>query len=145
MATAKGQAYAPSDSRTTSSCRLFAGSAHRIATTRTPEGSRRSLSSARTRLRGRLGLLATQGGTAKVDPSPGIYFDTLISALKADELGLGVALARSSPAEQMRANGQLIAPLLPHLPIQEAFWLVYSPPLLSSRPDNRGYGQPGPA
>ena len=73
------------------------------------------------------GYWLRKAGAAKVDSSRGIYFDTLISALKAAELGQGVALARSSLVEQMLANGQLIAPLLPHLPTQEAFWLVYSP------------------
>ena len=56
-----------------------------------------------------------------------MHFDTLISALKAAELGQGVALARSSLVEQMLESGQLIAPLKPHLPTVEAFWLVYSP------------------
>lgn len=73
------------------------------------------------------GYWLRKAGAAKVDSSRGMHFDTLISALRAAELGQGVALARSSLVEQMLANGQLIAPLKPHLPTQEAFWLVYSP------------------
>jgi LysR family glycine cleavage system transcriptional activator len=73
------------------------------------------------------GYWLRKAGAAKVDSSSGMHFDTLISALKAAELGQGVALARSSLVEQMLESGQLIAPLKPHLPTEEAFWLVYSP------------------
>ncbi|MDE1182587.1 transcriptional regulator GcvA [Paraburkholderia sp.] len=73
------------------------------------------------------GYWLKKAGAPKVDSSKGMQFDTLISALKAAELGQGVALARSSLVEHMLEGGQLIAPLLPHLPTQEAFHLVYEP------------------
>lgn len=71
------------------------------------------------------GYWLKKAGAVKVDSSKGMQFDTLISALKAAELGQGVALARSSLVEQMLQSKQLIAPLEPHLPTQEAFHLVY--------------------
>lgn len=73
------------------------------------------------------GYWLRKAGATKVDSSKGMQFDTLISALKAAELEQGVALARSSLVEQMLTSGQLIAPLKPHIPTQEAFYLVYSP------------------
>ena len=85
------------------------------------------------RLRARLAfsksasVYAQGAGASKVDSSKGMQFDTLISALKAAELGQGVALARSSLVEHMLISGQLIAPLKRRLPTSEAFYLVYSP------------------
>ena len=73
------------------------------------------------------GYWLKKAGAPKVDSSRGMQFDTLISALKAAELGQGVALARSSLVEHMLVSGQLIAPLKPRLPTNEAFYLVYSP------------------
>ncbi|MCP3705658.1 LysR substrate-binding domain-containing protein [Paraburkholderia sp. CNPSo 3274] len=73
------------------------------------------------------GYWLKKAGATKVDSSKGMQFDTLISALKAAELGQGVALARSSLVERMLASGHLIAPLKRYLPTQEAFYLTYSP------------------
>lgn len=73
------------------------------------------------------GYWLKKAGAARVDSSKGMQFDTLISALKAAELGQGVALARSSLVESMLESGQLIAPLKSRHQTSEAFFLVYSP------------------
>lgn len=59
-----------------------------------------------------------------VDPSKGMQLDTMLAALRLAELGMGVALARSSMVEEMLADGRLVAPLAERVAAGESFYLV---------------------
>ncbi|BFM50695.1 LysR substrate-binding domain-containing protein [Marinomonas sp. THO17] len=63
-------------------------------------------------------------GEKKVDFSKGMQFDTLVSTLRMAELGQGVALARSSMAEGLIAEGRLVAPFATKVEASESFYLV---------------------
>lgn len=60
----------------------------------------------------------------QVDPSRGMQLDTLLASLRLAELGVGVALARSSMVEDMLADGRLIEPFDIRIPASESFYLV---------------------
>ncbi|MCY0965481.1 LysR substrate-binding domain-containing protein [Parathalassolituus penaei] len=60
----------------------------------------------------------------QIDPAHGIQLDNVASALKMAELGAGIALARTSMAEDALKNGRLIAPLEHQIPASESFYLV---------------------
>jgi LysR family glycine cleavage system transcriptional activator len=59
-----------------------------------------------------------------VDPSRGMQMDTLLASLRLAELGIGVALARSSMVEDMLADGRLVEPFALRIPASESFYLV---------------------
>lgn len=59
-----------------------------------------------------------------VDSSKGMQLDTMLASLRMAELGMGVALARSSMVEDMLADGRLVAPLTHHIEAGESFYLV---------------------
>lgn len=63
-------------------------------------------------------------GADQVDSSSGLQFDTLVSTLRMAELGLGVALARSSLVEDLLQEGRLVAPFTPRIEASESFYLV---------------------
>jgi LysR family glycine cleavage system transcriptional activator len=69
--------------------------------------------------------MTTGDEPSKIDPNQGMQFDTLISAFSASINGMGVALARTSLAEGLLAEGKLIAPLAETIDTEEAFYLVY--------------------
>lgn len=60
----------------------------------------------------------------EVDPSRGMQLDTLLASLRLAELGVGVALARSSMVEDMLADGRLVEPFELRIPASESFYLV---------------------
>ncbi|BDX01261.1 MAG: LysR substrate-binding domain-containing protein [Marinomonas sp.] len=60
----------------------------------------------------------------EVDPSRGMQLDTLLASLRLAELGVGVALARSSMVEDMLADGRLVEPFDLRIPASESFYLV---------------------
>ncbi|CUB04491.1 transcriptional regulator GcvA [Marinomonas fungiae] len=70
------------------------------------------------------GYWLNKTGVQHIDPSQGIHFDTLISALEMAKAGEGVALGRSSLIKDMIATGQLVAPFEHKVPTNEAFYLV---------------------
>ncbi len=59
-----------------------------------------------------------------VDPSRGMQLDTLLASLRLAELGVGVALARSSMVEDMLADGRLVELFDQRIPASESFYLV---------------------
>lgn len=59
-----------------------------------------------------------------VEPSRGMQLDTLLASLRLAELGVGVALARSSMVEDALAEGRLVEPLSERLCASESFYLV---------------------
>lgn len=63
-------------------------------------------------------------GADDVDYSRGLQFDTLVSTIRMAELGLGVALARSSVVEDLLKNGHLVAPFNHRIEASESFYLV---------------------
>lgn len=63
-------------------------------------------------------------GADQVDSSSGLQFDTLVSTLRMAELGLGVALARSSLVEDLLQEGRLVAPFAQRIEASESFFLV---------------------
>ncbi|KMT53821.1 LysR substrate-binding domain-containing protein [Pseudomonas fildesensis] len=63
-------------------------------------------------------------GADDVDFSRGLQFDTLVSTIRMAELGLGVALARSSVVEDLLKNGHLVAPFNHRIEASESFYLV---------------------
>ncbi|MFC3285957.1 transcriptional regulator GcvA [Litchfieldella rifensis] len=67
----------------------------------------------------------SQTGFAHLETSPGMQFDTLISALEMAALGHGIALGRTSLVSDMLASGRLIAPFSHRVETQEAFFLTY--------------------
>ncbi|ADZ93171.1 LysR substrate-binding domain-containing protein [Marinomonas mediterranea] len=64
-------------------------------------------------------------GEQTVDPAKGMQVDTLLAALRMAELGLGVALARSSMAEDLIAEGKLVELFDKRLNASESFYLVH--------------------
>ncbi|SBT18455.1 Glycine cleavage system transcriptional activator [Marinomonas gallaica] len=60
----------------------------------------------------------------RVDPSRGMQLDTLLASLRMAELGMGIALARSSMVEDMLSDGRLVAPLTEQVEASESFYLV---------------------
>ncbi|GGO81958.1 transcriptional regulator [Marinobacterium nitratireducens] len=66
-----------------------------------------------------------QTGFAHLETSPGIRFDTLISALEMATQGHGIALGRTSLVSDMLADGRLVAPFPQQVETQEAFYLTY--------------------
>ncbi len=63
-------------------------------------------------------------GAEGVDYSSGMQFDTLVSTLRMAEAGLGVALARSSLAQDLLREGRLVAPFSQRIEASESFYLV---------------------
>jgi len=63
-------------------------------------------------------------GADQVDSSSGLQFDTLVATLRMAELGLGVALARSSLVEDLLREGRLVAPFAQRIEASESFYLV---------------------
>lgn len=59
-----------------------------------------------------------------INANKGMQFDTLISALQIAELGMGVALGRSSLVKGLIESGRLVAPLEEIVTTEEAFHLV---------------------
>lgn len=80
------------------------------------------------------GYWLNQTGNHFIDPSQGMRFDTLITALEMAKAGQGVALGRSSLVKDMLATGTLIAPLDQRVATSEAFYLV-GPAQDYSRPE----------
>ncbi len=70
------------------------------------------------------GYWLNQTGFHHVDPSQGMQFDTLITALEMATLGHGLALGRTSLVAGMIANGHLVAPFAQRVPTSEAFYLA---------------------
>lgn len=70
------------------------------------------------------GYWLNQTGFHHVDPSRGIQFDTLITALEMAALGHGLALGRTSLVRNMLASGRLVAPFEQRVPTSEAFYLT---------------------
>lgn len=64
-------------------------------------------------------------GEQKVDPSKGMQVDTLLASLKMAELGMGVALARSSMVEELIADGKLVELFDNRINASESFYLVH--------------------
>lgn len=69
--------------------------------------------------------LQAAGLANTVDGESGDHFDTAILPLHLAEQGCGVALARSSLVQPKLDAGTLVAPLEPHVPTTEAFFLVW--------------------
>jgi LysR family glycine cleavage system transcriptional activator len=63
-------------------------------------------------------------GHHNIDPSQGIHFDTLMTAMEMAALGHGVALSRTSVASQMLNSGRLIAPFTETTTASESFFLA---------------------
>jgi LysR family glycine cleavage system transcriptional activator len=53
-----------------------------------------------------------------------MQLDTLLASLRLAELGVGVALARSSMVEDMLADGRLVELFDRRIPASESFYLV---------------------
>jgi LysR family glycine cleavage system transcriptional activator len=70
------------------------------------------------------GYWLNQTGFHYVDPSQGMQFDTLITALDMAMLGHGLALGRSSLVTGMIADGRLVAPFDQRIATSEAFYLA---------------------
>lgn len=70
------------------------------------------------------GYWLNQTGFHHVDPSRGMQFDTLITALEMAALGHGLALGRTSLVAGMIASGRLVAPFAQRIPTSEAFYLA---------------------
>lgn len=66
-----------------------------------------------------------QAGLGDLETSPGLQFDTLISALEMAALGHGIALGRTSLVSEMVASGRLVAPFSQRIETLEAFYLTY--------------------
>ena len=63
-------------------------------------------------------------GHHNIDPSQGIHFDSLLTAMEMAALGHGIALGRSSVANQMLESGRLIAPFSESTETSESFYLA---------------------
>jgi LysR family glycine cleavage system transcriptional activator len=63
-------------------------------------------------------------GHHNIDPSQGIHFDTLMTAMEMAALGHGIALSRTSVARQMLESGRLVAPFNQTTPASESFFLA---------------------
>lgn len=70
------------------------------------------------------GYWLNQTGFHHVDPSQGMQFDTLITALEMATLGYGLALGRTSLVSGMLASGRLVAPFEQRIATSEAFYLA---------------------
>jgi LysR family transcriptional regulator, glycine cleavage system transcriptional activator len=70
------------------------------------------------------GYWLNQTGFHHVDPSQGMQFDTLITALEMATLGHGLALGRTSLVAGMIESGRLLAPFEQRIPTSEAFYLA---------------------
>jgi LysR family glycine cleavage system transcriptional activator len=70
------------------------------------------------------GYWLNQTGFHGIDPSQGMQFDTLITALEMAQLGHGLALGRTSLVARMIADGRLIAPFEQSVATSEAFYLT---------------------
>lgn len=70
------------------------------------------------------GYWLNQTGFHHVDPSRGMQFDTLITALEMATLGHGLALGRTSLVAGMLASGRLLAPFEQRIATSEAFYLA---------------------
>jgi LysR family glycine cleavage system transcriptional activator len=70
------------------------------------------------------GYWLKRAGADEVDYSSGMQFDTLVSTLRMAELGMGVALARSSLIEDQLQDGRLVAPFAQRIEASESFYLV---------------------
>lgn len=80
------------------------------------------------------GYWLNQTGHHFIDPSQGMRFDTLITALEMAKCGQGFALGRSSLVKDMLTIGTLVAPLPLSVPTSEAFYLV-GPTVDYTRPE----------
>ncbi len=65
-----------------------------------------------------------QCGLSECNVSRGIRFDTLASALRMAEVGVGIALGRSSLIEESVEQGRLIMPFKQQVATNEAFYLI---------------------
>jgi LysR family glycine cleavage system transcriptional activator len=63
-------------------------------------------------------------GHHNIDPSQGIHFDSLMTAMEMAALGHGIALSRTSLVSQMLESGRLIAPFAETTPTSESFFLA---------------------
>ncbi|MFT5692558.1 MAG: LysR family glycine cleavage system transcriptional activator [Oceanicoccus sp.] len=63
-------------------------------------------------------------GYHNIDPSQGIHFDSLLTAMEMAALGHGIALSRTSLASQMLASGRLITPFTETTTTSESFFLA---------------------
>ena len=63
-------------------------------------------------------------GYHNIDPSQGIHFDSLMTAMEMATLGHGIALSRTSVASQMLDSGRLIAPFTETTSTSESFFLA---------------------
>jgi len=70
------------------------------------------------------GYWLKQLGYHNIDPSQGIHFDSLMTAMEMAVLGHGIALSRSSVARQMLDSGRLIAPFTQTTETSESFFLA---------------------
>ncbi|TPE46491.1 LysR family transcriptional regulator [Maribrevibacterium harenarium] len=70
------------------------------------------------------GYWLSMANEERVDPAHGMQLDTLLASLRLAEVGVGVALARSSMVEDLLASGQLVEPFSLRVPASESFYLV---------------------
>ena len=70
------------------------------------------------------GYWLSMANEEQVDPAHGMQLDTLLASLRLAEVGVGVALARSSMVEDLLASGQLVEPFSLRVPASESFYLV---------------------
>ncbi|MFT6952049.1 MAG: LysR family glycine cleavage system transcriptional activator [Paraglaciecola sp.] len=63
-------------------------------------------------------------GHHNIDPSQGIHFDSLVTAMEMAALGHGVALSRTSVVSKMLESGRLIAPFTQSTATSESFFLA---------------------
>ena len=63
-------------------------------------------------------------GCHTVDPSQGIHFDSLVTAMEMAAQGHGIALSRTSLAASMLESGRLIAPFEQPVATSESFFLA---------------------
>jgi LysR family glycine cleavage system transcriptional activator len=70
------------------------------------------------------GYWLNQTGQHQVDPSQGMQFDTLITALEMATQGHGLALGRTSLVSELIASGRLVVPFEQRVATAEAFYLT---------------------
>lgn len=70
------------------------------------------------------GFWLNQLGCHTVDPSQGIHFDSLVTAMEMAAQGHGIALSRTSLAASMLESGRLIAPFEQPVATSESFFLA---------------------
>ncbi|MGY0218722.1 LysR substrate-binding domain-containing protein [Endozoicomonadaceae bacterium StTr2] len=66
-----------------------------------------------------------QTGYSFEEKTPGLQFDTLITALEIARYGQGLALGRTSLVKGMIGSGELVAPFSERVKTSEAFYLTY--------------------